>query len=151
MLRLLRAPSIICAASARTAPRSAVRRLCASSAMALSSASSAGAAGTARFSVSKLAAAAAASIVSVYLWQQQIPSNGSMSGWERGESREVSRSTFTRRYSLDKSLGKGAFGEVFLAYDRVTGTKVAVKVLPLYARGQSLREVSQPGSTAAPF
>lgn len=68
-----------------------------------------------------------------YFWrQQQHQGSGASSSSSRPEDNgEVPRSTLERRYKMDKSLGKGGFGEVWLATDRRTGQKVAVKVLSL--------------------
>ena len=57
-----------------------------------------------------------------------VPSSSSSRPEDMGE---VPRSHLVRRYTLEKSLGKGGFGEVWLATDRRTGQKVAVKVLSL--------------------
>ena len=41
------------------------------------------------------------------------------------------RSKLTSRYTLQSSLGKGGFGEVWLGIERATGRKVAVKMMSL--------------------
>ena len=47
------------------------------------------------------------------------------------EAADVPRSKLTARYTFKQSLGKGGFGEVWLATDNATGAQVAVKVLSL--------------------
>ena len=44
------------------------------------------------------------------------------------------------RYTVLESLGAGAMGEVFAAYDAVLDRKVAVKILPAHLRGSAHRD-----------
>ena len=62
-------------------------------------------------------------------WEEMTRGAGSnSSAWTTGE---ISRSHFESRYQFKKSLGKGGFGEVWLAVDLSSGKEVAVKVLSL--------------------
>ena len=51
--------------------------------------------------------------------------------------------TFNNRYKIIGQIGKGAFGTVYLAISKNTGTKVAVKVVPITSSNEDkiLREV----------
>jgi hypothetical protein len=67
-----------------------------------------------------------------YVWRNwDTLASGSTSGSNSWTSGEVPRSQFESRYVIKKSLGKGGFGEVWLAVDVSTGKEVAVKVLSL--------------------
>jgi len=48
---------------------------------------------------------------------------------------------FNERYVLEKAIGRGSFGEVWLAEDKVTGEKVAVKEMPK-KRGKLSKEAT---------
>lgn len=53
-------------------------------------------------------------------------------GWPRG---------FSSRYALGDQLGKGSFGTVYLATDRVTGEEVAAKVIPKERKGTTREHI----------
>ena len=52
--------------------------------------------------------------------------------WPRG---------FSSRYALGDQLGKGSFGTVYLATDRVTGEEVAAKVIPKERKGTTREHI----------
>lgn len=53
-------------------------------------------------------------------------------GWPRG---------FSSRYALGDQLGKGSFGTVYLATDRLTGEEVAAKVIPKERKGTTREHI----------
>jgi hypothetical protein len=81
----------------------------------------------------------------LYLWRNWEDLMGGPSGGSELTSgsrtmTEMTRIQFDRRYKLVSSLGKGGFGEVWLATDRATGQKVAVKVLSMKQLPRALVE-----------
>lgn len=81
----------------------------------------------------------------LYVWQNwaeligQVPGKGKTSSGTL-EMDEMTRSQFERRYRLASSLGKGGFGEVWLATETSTGRKVAVKLLSMKQLPRALVE-----------
>ena len=67
----------------------------------------------------------------LYAWRNWDTLTDTTSGSTSWTSGEVPRSQFESKYVLKKSLGKGGFGEVWLAVDVASGKEVAVKVLSL--------------------
>lgn len=53
-------------------------------------------------------------------------------GWPRG---------FPSRYVLGEQLGKGSFGTVYLATDRVSGQEVAAKIIPKERKGATREHI----------
>lgn len=53
-------------------------------------------------------------------------------GWPRG---------FPSRYDLGDQLGRGSFGTVYLATDRLTGEEVAAKVIPKERKGTTREHI----------
>ena len=53
-------------------------------------------------------------------------------GWPRG---------FPSRYALGEQLGRGSFGIVYLATDRVSGEEVAAKVIPKERKGTTREHI----------
>lgn len=53
-------------------------------------------------------------------------------GWPRG---------FSSRYALGDQLGKGSFGTVYLATDRLTGEEIAAKVIPKERKGTTREHI----------
>jgi hypothetical protein len=95
-------------------------------------------------SVSPLAVAAAAAAASVAafgawwaLWpraspQPPPPSNVVARPTDSYvEESAMTRSQLESRYKMEKRIGQGGFGDVWLARDTRTGRRVAVKILPL--------------------
>jgi serine/threonine protein kinase len=78
----------------------------------------------------------AATFVGAYLWRHW----GGNSDDPFVEPNEVPRAHFDKKYELKRSLGKGGFGEVWLAVERSSGREVAVKVLPLKVLPRSFVE-----------
>ena len=83
------------------------------------------------------------------VWRMQGGGTGGVSGGGSGsastsdwasEDIEVPRSTLEARYAFKKKLGKGGFGDVWLAVDVRTGRNVAVKVLSLEMQPRSMVE-----------
>ena len=94
-----------------------------------------------RSALSKAAAAAGVGLgigCGVLAWRQLAAGDASGSGSASGsapsssstwatQDRAVPRSALTARYEFKKCLGKGGFGDVWLAVEVATGKKVAVK------------------------
>ena len=112
-------------ARARQATRQAARRLSASS-----SSASAASLWAPRLALVALPIGTGAAL---YVWRNWPDGEGGRDGlstrWEDDDM--IPRAKFERRYKLVKSLGKGGFGEVWLAVEKGSGKKVAVKVLSL--------------------
>ncbi len=53
-------------------------------------------------------------------------------GWPRG---------FPSRYVLGEQLGRGSFGTVYLATDRVSGQEVAAKIIPKERKGATRERI----------
>lgn len=53
-------------------------------------------------------------------------------GWPRG---------FPSRYVLGEQLGRGSFGTVYLATDRVSGQEVAAKIIPKERKGTTREHI----------
>ena len=53
-------------------------------------------------------------------------------GWPRG---------FPSRYDLGHQLGRGSFGTVYLATDRLTGEEVAAKIIPKERKGTTREHI----------
>ena len=69
----------------------------------------------------------------LYVWRnydELVGGTGKKAGMNLNDD-DVPRSQFRKSYRLDRSLGKGGFGEVWLAIEKGTGKKVAVKILSL--------------------
>ena len=53
-------------------------------------------------------------------------------GWPRG---------FPSRYALGEQLGRGSFGTVYLATDRLSGQEVAAKIIPKARKGPTREHI----------
>ena len=113
------------------------------------SGASAGRAGASRSGTAAAAAALAVVGGGGYLLQQslgggrQSDRRDAASGWRPEEADAVPRARLRSRYNFKKSLGKGGFGEVWLAVDKSSGKPVAIKVLSLQhlPRGEIEKEI----------
>ena len=70
-------------------------------------------------------------------WDNGSDARSRATAWTTGE---IPRSQFESRYRLKKSLGKGGFGEVWLALDVSSGKEVAIKVLSMKQLPRSMVE-----------
>ena len=87
-----------------------------------------------------------ATFAGIYMWRHW----GGASiddGSSFADSNEVPRAHFDKKYELKRSLGKGGFGEVWLAVERSSGRQVAVKVPYAAHSAQSARATELAGST----
>ena len=95
--------------------------------------------------LAKAAAAAGVGIgigVGVLAWRQLSAGEGSSgpsANWA-SEDVDVPRSTLTARYEFKKCLGKGGFGDVWLAVELATGKRVAVKKMSLENQSRAMVE-----------
>lgn len=77
----------------------------------------------------------------LYLWRKWDSGGQLNNNTTRVEDADsVPRSAFDRQYKLMRSLGKGGFGEVWLAVEKGTGRNVAVKILSLKQLPRSMVE-----------
>ena len=83
----------------------------------------------------------------VPLKKPSLSPRGTEGGQEPPADDEVERDRFQpgtvilKHYTIDKQIGRGGMGAVYLAVDDVSGQRVAVKVLPSWlARDRDLRE-----------
>ena len=107
-----------------------------------------------RSALSKAAAAAGVGLgigCGVLAWRQLAAGEASGSGSGSGsapsssstwatQDLEVPRSALTARYEFKKCLGKGGFGDVWLAVEVATGKKVAVKKMSLENQSRAMVE-----------
>ena len=105
-----------------------------------------------RSALSKAAAAAGVGLgigCGVLAWRQLAAGEASGSGSGSAPSSsstwatqdlEVPRSALTARYEFKKCLGKGGFGDVWLAVEVATGKKVAVKKMSLENQSRAMVE-----------
>ena len=95
--------------------------------------------------LAKAAAAAGVGLgigVGVLAWRQLSAGEGSSgpsANWA-SEDVDVPRSTLTARYVFKKCLGKGGFGDVWLAVELATGKRVAVKKMSLENQSRAMVE-----------
>ena len=107
-----------------------------------------------RSALSRAAAAAGVGLgigCGVLAWRQLAAGEASGSGSGSGsapsssstwatQDLEVPRSALTARYEFKKCLGKGGFGDVWLAVEVATGKKVAVKKMSLENQSRAMVE-----------
>ena len=80
----------------------------------------------------------------VFAWRQQLAAgegsgSSSPANWAT-EDVDVPRSALTARYEFKKCLGKGGFGDVWLAVEVATGKRVAVKKMSLENQSRAMVE-----------
>jgi len=84
-------------------------------------------------------AAVPVTVGAAWLWYNQEPDVQPSTG--HGVDGEVSRALVSSKYELKTKLGKGGFGDVYLAIDNASGEQVAIKVLSLGAQPREMIEM----------